>query len=123
MEKEYLLTRRDFLRQSAVAVAAGCGAAALYGCGGKGEPCSDLTGLSEEDKQTRITYLYRSETLIPAKRCTNCHFWVAPAAGATCGTCTLVKGPISPDGYCNSWAEPKPEGEEGEAAATEPASG
>jgi len=101
----------------------GLGGKFLTGCGGGGEPCSDLSGLSAADRETRITLAYRSETLIPAKRCDNCHFWQAPPAGEDCGTCTVVKGPITAGGYCNSWAEPVPEGQEpvidSEAAAAD----
>jgi hypothetical protein len=39
-----------------------------------------------------------------ANDCRNCDLWVAPKAGAACGGCTLLSGPISPVGYCDSWA-------------------
>ncbi len=103
--------RRSFLKQLGLAAGFGLGAQVLAGCGAKQQdPCSDISGLSAQDRQTRITYGYRSETLIEAKRCDNCAFWVAATAGP-CGSCTLVKGPIAAAGYCNSWAAPVPAGE------------
>jgi hypothetical protein len=106
------LDRRGFLKQLGLAAAFGLGAQSLAGCGSKTQdPCSDLSGLSAQDQQTRITYGYRNQTLIEAKRCDNCNFWKAPAGGGPCGSCTLVKGPISPGGYCNSWAQPVPPGQ------------
>jgi hypothetical protein len=104
------LSRREFLKQSGGLALLGLGASFLQACGGKAEPCSDLSGLSEADKQTRVTFAYRAETLIPAKRCDNCNFWQPPAAGQDCGGCTLVKGPITAAGYCNSWVEPVDQG-------------
>jgi hypothetical protein len=103
--------RRRFLQQLGLAAAFGLGATALAGCGGKTqEPCSDLSGLSAQDRQTRVTYGYRAESLIEAKHCENCNFW-KPPVGGPCGSCSLVKGPISPQGYCNSWAQPVPAGQ------------
>jgi hypothetical protein len=106
------IDRRAFLRRAGVFAAMGLGALALggTGCGGGGSEsaCDDLSGLSAADKQTRVTYGYRNPTLIEAKRCDNCNFYTAPPAGQHCGSCTLVKGPIAPTGYCNSWAAPVP---------------
>jgi hypothetical protein len=63
-------------------------------------PCGDLTGLSENDLKMRVDILkYVQESPDPEKLCDNCKFWVPP----TCGTCTLIKGPIAPKGYCASW--------------------
>jgi hypothetical protein len=106
------LDRRTFLKRAGALAALSLGAQAFAGCGAKEQdPCSDLSGLSAQDKQTRITYGYRSQSLIEAKRCEGCNFWKAPAAGGHCGSCSLVKGPISPSGYCNSWAQPVPPGQ------------
>ncbi|MBW2629495.1 MAG: high-potential iron-sulfur protein [Deltaproteobacteria bacterium] len=35
--------------------------------------------------------------------CSNCAFYKVGKENQ-CGGCTLVKGPIHPLGYCNSWA-------------------
>jgi len=106
------LDRRRFLAQLGALATLGLSAPAIPGCGGRtADPCSDLTGLSAQDRQTRVTYGYRSQTLIEAKRCDNCHFWKAASGAGPCGSCTLVKGPIAPAGYCNSWAQPVPGGQ------------
>lgn len=34
------------------------------------------------------------------KRCATCTAFVPPAAGQASGTCNIVAGPISPDGWC-----------------------
>ncbi len=116
------LDRRSFLKQVGFAAAFGLGAHALAGCGAKEQdPCGDLTGLSAQDRQTRITYAYRSETLIEAKRCDNCNFWKAPTGSGPCGSCTLVKGPIAAAGYCNSWAQPVPPGQAAPSGQPAPA--
>jgi hypothetical protein len=63
-------------------------------------PCGNLDGLSENDLKMRNEILkYVQQSSDPKKLCENCKFWVPP----TCGTCTLVKGPIAPKGYCASW--------------------
>lgn len=66
--------------------------------------CSDVSGLSEADKTMRQTTLqYVEKSADPAKLCSNCQLYVAPPEPGKCGTCTLVKGPINPDGSCMSW--------------------
>jgi len=118
------LDRRRFLAQLGALAVLGAGAGAVAGCGGKtADPCSDLTGLSPQDQQTRVTYGYRSQTLIEAKRCDNCNFWKAPTGAAPCGSCTLVKRPIAPAGYCNSWAQPVPAGQTPPASEAAPQTG
>jgi hypothetical protein len=37
------------------------------------------------------------------KSCSSCAFYKAGKKNE-CGQCTLVKGPIHPLGYCNSWS-------------------
>jgi hypothetical protein len=34
------------------------------------------------------------------KHCANCTAFVAPPGGQVAGTCNIVAGPISPDGWC-----------------------
>jgi hypothetical protein len=115
------LDRRAFLKRAGALAALGLGAQALAGCGAKEqEPCSDISALSAPDRQTRITYGYRGQTLIEAKRCDNCNFWKAAAGSGPCGSCTLVKGPIAAAGYCNSWAAPLPPGQAAPSGAPAP---
>jgi len=110
-------TRKDFLKKiSLFGVVAAGSSAVLTACGGSGDsstsepaavaaadPCEDLTGLADSDKQMRTTLGYVKEGEDPAKRCDNCQLYVLPAEGSSCGGCTLFKGPVHPEGYCNSW--------------------
>ena len=68
-----------------------------------GDPCSDLSGLTPDEVATRTTFKYLETAEDPAKVCTSCNFWQEPKDGASCGGCTLVKGPIHPGGGCMSW--------------------
>ncbi len=106
------VSRRDFLLRCAALGAAG---SVLSACGDSGRPtaeteaggvCSDVSGLTPAEAQTRRTFNYVEQTPLPEKRCDNCRFWLAPAEDAACGGCTLVKGPINPGGYCTSWIAP-----------------
>jgi hypothetical protein len=128
------INRRDFINRAgnwclAGAAVTGTGLL-LTGCGGgdKAEeigakphnaiqaaadavdPCKDLSGLSEGEVETRATFKYENHTSTPAKKCDNCQFWAAPTGTSACGTCTLVKGPINPNGTCISWVAPIPKG-------------
>jgi len=67
--------------------------------------CDDTTGLSAQDLELRRSLEYRDTSPHGAvKSCSACAFYVA-AGKNECGQCTLVKGPINPGGYCNSWAQ------------------
>ena len=90
------LTRRSFLRSAGALAALGLGAGFLKGCSSGGDPCADVSGLSAEDKRFREENGYRTETLIAAKRCDGCEFWLPPAGGEKCGRCSSINGPISP---------------------------
>ena len=111
-------SRKDFLKKvSLFSVVAAGSSAILTACGGAGEtesaeeaasapaadPCADLTGLADSDKQMRTALGYVKEGEDPAKRCDNCHLYILPAEGSNCGGCALFKGPVHPEGYCNSW--------------------
>jgi len=116
---ETKLGRRDFLRQAGVASLAGAGLVlGLAACSGEEkpaakataaktgtDPCNDLSALTAEEKATRTTFQYKEVTDDPKKPCDTCNFWLTPAAGQTCGGCTLVKGPVQPKGGCISWIE------------------
>ena len=103
-------SRKDFLKRVSLFGATIVGTSTiLAACGGGGgataetDPCADLTGVAEADKQMRTTLAYVKAGQDPAKRCDNCQLYVEPAEGASCGGCTLFKGPVHPGGYCNSW--------------------
>ena len=66
--------------------------------------CMDTTGLEEADITMRNTLLYTDQSETEGQNCANCQLYVLPEAGSNCGTCTTVKGPIHPDGWCSIWA-------------------
>lgn len=125
MQKEELLSRRSFLQRVGAVGAAGLGAGVfLSACGGDAETeapevvedseggltpnqagvdCTDVTGLTEEEIQVRETLQYVDNSPFPEKVCDNCHFWQPAEAGASCGGCQILKGPVAPGGYCTSW--------------------
>lgn len=117
------LSRKDFLKKLGLAGVAGMGASTLLAaCGGGGgeqknaasesgssskeAPCNDTSDLTEaEIKLREDTFKYVNETPKPDQNCENCQFYKEPQGGSPCGGCTLFKGPVSPNGYCNSWAK------------------
>lgn len=65
--------------------------------------CGDLSGLTDDEIEVRKNFEYVGQTKIAEERCNNCQFWVAPKAGEKCGGCTIMNGPINPQGYCTAW--------------------
>lgn len=128
------INRREFIYKAGTWCLAGAAVAGtgmlLSGCGGgeKAEemgakphnaiqsaadavdPCTDLSGLSEGEIETRNTFKYENHSTVPAKKCNKCQFWEPPKGDSACGGCTLVKGPINPNGTCISWVAPVPKG-------------
>lgn len=99
------LSRRGFIG----ALGAGTAGFALFvsGCkGGKGGElvCTDVSSLTAAEKQARTALKYLDKSPHADKNCTNCQLFKPGAAGA-CAACTVIKGPINPKGYCNSWAK------------------
>jgi hypothetical protein len=105
------ISRKDFLFKGIVTGAAAAGAGMILAQCKKEEKkpdaaaasCNDTTGLSPEDIQQRTNLQYVDKTADAAKRCDGCALYIAAAAGAACGGCNLIKGPIAPAGYCTSW--------------------
>lgn len=118
------LNRRDFvLKALAVGAALPVTAGILAGCGG-GETkpaaestaaapapapaatgCTDTSSLAPADKAMRESLKYADKSANPEQICGGCQLFVAAAAGQTCGSCNLVKGPINKEGYCTSWVK------------------
>jgi hypothetical protein len=111
------ITRKSFLRNISVLGATAFGASTLItACGGSeseterapetttapADPCGDTSGLSESDLNMRRNLQYVHETPIPEQRCDNCQLWIEPENGE-CGGCALFRGPVNPNGWCNSW--------------------
>ena len=116
MESKSTLSRRTFIQRLGQG-ALGLGAGPLLAACGSGEqaeegssaadedPCTDLSGLTEAEKQARLkTFEYVSESPNPDQVCSNCQFWIPPEGEEPCGGCQIVKGPIDPEGWCNTWA-------------------
>ena len=123
------MTRKEFLKLFGLIGVAGIGGSAvLSSCSGDkdggsapvakasteapkaaaatGDPCGDLSGLSEVDIKTRENLKYSATSADPKKECTLCNFWID---GTPCGGCQIIKGPIHPKGTCNSFV-PKSKG-------------
>lgn len=86
--------------------AAGASGLAMLGVGCGGEEaltCNDTSGLSAAEQSTRsgAEYVDTSPHGV-SKQCLNCNFKQNLTANA-CGTCTVVPGPIHPNGYCTLW--------------------
>lgn len=125
------VSRRDFLQRLSALGFAGLGGGALLSACGGGDSgdggasegtgasdaggqtaslqCNDLSGLTEQEKQSRRQMVqslqYVEESPNPDQLCSNCNFWQPPSGDDPCGGCTLIKGPIHPDGYCTSWVK------------------
>ncbi len=101
-----LLDRRTFLTRAALlgGVAAGASLLAACGKGGGSLVCTDTASLKPEDLATRTSLNYADASPDPTKLCSSCTLYL-PAAEGACGGCSVVKGPINPNGYCISWVK------------------
>jgi hypothetical protein len=110
---ETTFTRRAFLaRLTALGVALGA-APLLSACGTPGTTtggtakggvdCTDESALSEADKATRSSLQYVAASEKPDQNCLNCQYYIPPADETTCGTCSLLPGPVTAEGWCASW--------------------
>lgn len=97
----HMKNRRDFLKGMValpvIGFVAACKSTPDY------NSCADVSMLTPEEQQIRKTLGYVNETADAAKNCANCKLYVAPASGSVCGGCTIMKGTVSPTGFCNSW--------------------
>ncbi|MCO4763051.1 MAG: hypothetical protein KC502_16155 [Myxococcales bacterium] len=107
------LSRRGFIQKTVSVGALTIGTAALVSACGKKEGggeakaaagCNDLTGLSDADKGMRTSNKYVDKAADAKKACDLCALYKAAAAGAACGGCSVIKGPIAPKGSCNLFA-------------------
>ena len=122
-------SRRDFLKKLSVFGTAGVATPIiLSACGGGSEAggeesmdmqeesmameeapmeeefsCMDTSGLTEAEITQREAVNYVDMTADMEKMCSNCQLYTVPEGDMQCGGCTLVKGPIHPDGYCDLW--------------------
>lgn len=106
-----ILSRREFFVRAGIvglSAAAVGSSISLFGCkkkGSEGPDCTDLSGVPEAEVTMRNSLQYRDVSDQEGKHCENCNLFQAPAESGQCGTCTLNLGPVSPQGYCNSWVE------------------
>jgi hypothetical protein len=98
------VSRREALRSALLFGAAAMAPAVLAGCGKKELTCTDTSGLSQSDLQMRTALQYVDKSPEAGKECDNCAQF-EPAGADKCGACKIVKGPISPKGYCKSWSQ------------------
>jgi hypothetical protein len=91
------LGRRELLKRSLIVLAAG---PVLGACGSSAPDCSSTAGLDAAAIANRTAQQYVEQSLRASSHCSACRFFTAGAAGA-CGSCTLIAGPINPNGYCN----------------------
>ena len=69
------------------------------------EACNDLSGLTEQEVAQREQLQYVAQSPKPESVCSNCRFWQASQdEESACGGCQLIKGPIHPNGWCQTWA-------------------
>lgn len=99
-------TRRDVLKLMVVGAGAlpVLGLAACSGGGGGGLSCDDTSGLPANDADFRRAQGYVEHSTREGRNCAGCNFYTAAGANA-CGSCTVVRGPINPEGYCNLWVQ------------------
>lgn len=99
------LSRRELLRNSAALSAlAVLGAAACSKSAPAAPVCTDTTGLAATDVAIRTSLSYADLSPEVGKSCISCQQFLPAAKAGTCGGCKVVKGPISPAGYCKSFA-------------------
>lgn len=96
------ISRRDALKRS-LTVLVGL-PLVLEACkkDGDGLTCTNTSGLSPQDLATRTTFNYADRATDPNKKCNRCQLFQAAAPGQ-CGGCTLVKGPVNPEGGCTAF--------------------
>ena len=92
-------SRRDVLLRLALFPAA-----AAFGLACKSGPdCTDTSALTGPEITQRQSLGYVDKAADATKACKLCNLYQAKGP-EECGGCTLMKGPISPEGGCNSFA-------------------
>ena len=108
MKDEHAVSRRGFL---AVVGAGAAGLAVLAsgcrkgGSSGSNLVCTDVSKLSAAEKAARTSLKYVDKSTDAGKNCSNCQLYKPAASAGVCAACTVLKGPINPQGHCASWAK------------------
>lgn len=102
------MNRKEFLLKGAALVGLATVPGLVTSCGGgskelAADACQDLSEVAEVEVKKREGMGYVNQTTEPDKNCKNCKFYRIPNPGKDCGGCQLFKGPVHPNGYCNSW--------------------
>lgn len=90
------VTRRQLLLASASTLAI----AGSASCSKAPGSCNDTSGLTPDERKTRLTLGYTDKSSDKNKTCENCQQYVAAPSADQCGGCKVMKGPIHPQGYC-----------------------
>ena len=105
------LSRRQWLSQAVTIGVTASGALAILACnsggsaeggGGDGFSCDDNAGLDDGAIATRSGLNYTDASSTDGQDCSGCSLYTAAGAGE-CGGCTVVPGPIHPDGWCTAF--------------------
>ncbi|MGJ7029653.1 high-potential iron-sulfur protein [Niabella hirudinis] len=64
----------------------------------------DSSQMTQEDFDKRKSLGYVEKSPMEDNRCENCALYLKPEGDKKYGGCQLLRGPISPDGYCPYWA-------------------
>ena len=80
--------------------AAGAGSAPVVDA----SSCAGHDAMTPEQVQMRQSLGYVDASPTEVSDCANCRFYTEPAGGSACGACQLFRGPVSPGGWCRSWA-------------------
>ncbi len=113
---ENKITRKNFLVKTGVVGISLLGASSLIQYCKKeeqktqqtvqeGPKCDDVTGLQPEEIEQRKNLKYTDITPEAGKQCDNCALYILPEGNNPCGGCNLIKGPVSPKGWCTSWVQ------------------
>jgi hypothetical protein len=102
--KKTKLSRREMLERTVNLAVVGSMPVLLHACTKPEFHCTDVSNVGKADLALRQQLEYQDRSAHgDQKNCSNCAFYKAGDQNQ-CGQCTLVRGPIHPLGYCNSWA-------------------
>jgi len=67
--------------------------------------CTDVSDLTAAQRELREDFGYVDLSDDPDYACRSCAYWTEPPFAGLCGGCTLMAGPIHPEGSCDSYEE------------------